>query len=171
MDETTLGLHPVLNRCWMKRGEQKRVPTPGQPQWQHLVGAYNYVTDEVIALPVAKKTSDGFIPFLDPFLQQHTTERPVVWILDNASIHHSLASQAAFSLCEEQLMPLFLPAYCSDLNPIERFWQHLKSYACANKLFPTMDAVVASVNACLRRQNDLSNPLRYSICKNFRAST
>jgi len=47
MDETTLGLHPVLRACWMKKGTQKRIDTPGQQQWHHLFGAYNFLTDEV----------------------------------------------------------------------------------------------------------------------------
>jgi hypothetical protein len=31
-------------------------------------------------------------------------------------------------------MVMWLPTYCSDLNPIERFWRHFKDLACANKL-------------------------------------
>ena len=31
---------------------------------------------------------------------------------------------AALSLFEHRVMPVWLPPYCSDLNPIERFWRH-----------------------------------------------
>jgi len=87
----------------------------------------------------------AFIAFLDHLVQQHTGERPLVIVLDNGSIHRSYATQAAFALLENELLPLFLPKYCSQLNPIERYWKHLKSLACADKLFAEMEALVASV--------------------------
>ena len=99
--------------------------------------------------------------------QQHSGERPLVLVLDNGSIHHSLASQAAFALLEDRLLPLFLPRYCSQLNPIERFWKYLKAVACANKLFADMDAVVASVEKILHQQNDLSSSSRFMLLKYF----
>ena len=155
----------------MKRGTQKRIDTPGKQQWHHLFGAYNFVTDEVIAMPAPKKNSDAFVAFLDTLTQQIDDDRPILLVLDNASYHHSVVAQAGFAAFEQRLMPLFLPAYCSDLNPIERFWRHLKDSACANTLFPTMDALVDSVLTNLKRQNDQSNPSRFSICKELHAST
>lgn len=144
----------------MKRGCQKRISTPGQQQWRHIFGAYNWATDEVVYQVVEKRNSDNFIAFLDHLVQQHSGERPLVIILDNGSIHHSHASRAAFALLENELLPLFLPKYCSQLNPIERFWKHLKSLACADKLFPDMEALVASVECNLAHQNDLHSDSR-----------
>jgi putative transposase len=72
-------------------------------------------------------------------------QAPLVTVIDNGSIHRSHVTQAPFALLEDHLVPLFLPRYCSQLNPIEHFWKHLKSSACANKLFADMDALIASV--------------------------
>ena len=91
----------------------------------------------------------------------------MVIVLDNGSIHHSQAAQATFALLENELLPLFLPKYCSQLNPIERFWKHLKSLACADKLFADMDALVASVEANLAQQNDFQSDSRFMFLKNF----
>ena len=88
-------------------------------------------------------------------------------VLDNGSIHHSHATQAAFALLEDRILPLFLPKYCSQLNPIERFWKHLKSLACANKLFPDMQSLVASVEHSLQNQNDLLSDSRFMFLKNY----
>lgn len=151
----------------MKRGCQKRIPTPGQQQWRHIFGAYNWATDEVITLITQKRNSDAFIAFLDHLVAQHSGELPLVIVLDNGSIHRSHATQAAFALLENELLPLFLPKYCSQLNPIERFWKHLKALACANKLFPDMDALVASVERFLLQQNDLQFNSRFMFLKNF----
>ena len=53
------------------------------------------------------------------------------------------------------MIPFWLPPYCSELNPIERFWGHLKSFACDNKLFASVTELVASAHRCLDIQNDL----------------
>ena len=151
----------------MKRGCQKRIPTPGQQQWRHIFGAYNWVTDEVITLITEKRDSEAFIAFLEHLLAQHSRERPLVMVLDNGSIHRSYATQAAFALLENKLLPLFLPKYCSQLNPIERYWKHLKSLACADKLFPDMQALVASVENSLLQQNDLHSNSRFMFLKNI----
>jgi transposase len=167
MDESTLGWLPVLVACWMKRGRQKRIPTPGQQQWRHLFGAYNWVTDEVIYQVAPKRNSETFIAFLEHLVQQHSGERPLVLVLDNGSIHHSFASQAALAVLEDRLLPVFLPRYCSQLNPIERFWKYLKASACANKLFPNIEMVIVSVEQILLQQNDLCSPSRFMLLKNF----
>lgn len=171
MDETTLGLHPVIRACWMKKGTQKRIDTPGQQEWHHLFGAYNFVTDEVFAMPAPKKNSEAFVAFLDTLVQHFAADRPILLVLDNASYHHSVASEAGFAAFEGQLMPLFLPPYCSNLNPIERYWRHLKDSACANKLFPSMQALVDSVLKNLQHQNDRTNPERFTICKDLETPT
>jgi transposase len=167
VDETTLGLHPVLRACWMKKGTQKHIDTPGQQQWHHLFGAYNFLTDEVITMPSPRKNSDAFVAFLDTLVQQTPDERPLVLVLDNASYHHSEVATAGLAALENRLVPFFLPPYCSNLNPIERFWGHLKGLACANTLFPTMFALIVSVVINLAHQNDPTNPERFSICKDL----
>ena len=167
MDESTIGWLPVLVACWMKRGCQKRIATPGKQQWRPLFGAYNWVTDEVVYQIAEKRNSEAFIAFLEHLIQQHTGERPLVLVLDNGSIHHSFASQAAFAVLEDRLLPVFLPKYCSQLNPIERFWKHLKASACANKLFADMNALVASVEKVLQQQNDTRSTSRFLLLKNF----
>ena len=118
-------------------------------------------------MPSPKKNSDAFVAFLDTLVQQASDDRPVVLVLDNASYHHSAAAQAGYAVFEERLLPLFLPAYCSNLNPIERYWRHLKDSACANRLFPSMDALVESVLANLNHHNDRTSDNRFSISKDL----
>jgi transposase len=155
----------------MKRGTQKRIPTPGQPQWHHLFGAYNFVSDEIIAMPAEAKDSDNFIAFLDLLVQQLPADLPILLVMDNASYHHSQATAAAFALLGHRIRPLFLPAYCSTLNPIERFWLHLKSLAAANTLYPAMSALVDTLLVHLRNQNDPCHPDRFTLCKHLLSST
>ena len=145
----------------MKRGQQKRIATPGQQKWQHLIGAYNWRTGEVVFTFCEKKNSDAFCEFLEHLLNTVTIDKPIVYVLDNASYHHSKQSEAMIAYYEELSLPFWLPPYCSDLNPIERFWKHLKAQACANRLFQNIGEVVDSVVNVLTLQNDFASSERF----------
>ena len=151
----------------MKRGQQKRVPTPGTPRWHHLFGAYNWRTDEIITMPAAKKNSVSFSLFIQHLMAVAPSDRPVVLVLDNASYHHSHVSQALLAFYDNRATVCWLPPYCSDLNPIERYWRHLKEKACANRLFKTMTEMIDSVDKVLAIQNDLTHSDRLLFTKTF----
>jgi transposase len=167
VDETTLTLLSILVKCWMKRGRQKRIPAPGPARWHHLIGAYNWRTDQVICLPCAKKNSLAFVTFIEYLMTQVDTDKPIVLVMDNASFHKSRISQAMLAYFEDRVMTVWLPPYCSDLNPIERFWRYLKEQACANRLFKVIDEILDSVDKVLDSQNDLNNPDRFLFRKTF----
>jgi len=165
MDETTIGLLCYLVRCWMRKGQQKRLATPGQQQWLHCFGAYNWRTDEVVAMPAKQKNAEAFCDFLEVLLTFLPSDRPTVFVLDNASIHHSQMSQAMLAYLEDRFLVYWLPKYCSDLNPIERFWRHLKALACADHFFATIPQLLASVQLTLDNQTHLTHPDRLTFSK------
>jgi putative transposase len=145
----------------MKQGQQKRIATPGQQKWHHLIGAYNWRTGEVIYTFCEQKNSDTFCDFLEYLVNSVPADKPVVYVLDNASYHHSKQSEALIAYYEDRAWAFWLPTYCSDLNPIERFWKHLKEQACANRLFEQMSEVVNSVVKVLLTQNDFASSERF----------
>jgi len=151
----------------MKRGHQKRIPAPGPPRWHHLFGAYNWRTDEVITMPAEKKNSLSFCLFIQLLMDSAPANRPIVIVLDNASYHHSHVSEALLAFYENQATVFWLPPYCSDLNPIERFWKHLKEKACANRLFKTIAEMIDSVDKVLAIQNELTHSDRFLFTKTF----
>lgn len=69
MDETTLSLNYPIRNCWMKRGCQKTITAfSGKREYLHIIGAYNWRSDEVTCLNVERKNSDTFIEFLEQVL-------------------------------------------------------------------------------------------------------
>lgn len=165
MDETTLRLHPLLHKCWMRRGQQKCIPTPGTTQEHHVFGALDWQDDTLTWTTAEHKTSTSFIQFLEHLLLDRYPTGPVVLVLDNASIHKSRASLAALSLFEHRLLVVYLPTYCSTLNPIERFWKHLKDQVCVDTRYPTMVQLIGSVQRELVCQNNYLYPERLSFSK------
>lgn len=153
MDETTLSLHPLLRRCWVKRGQRKRIPAPGAPKFVHVFGACNWQTGNVLYQTHRRKNSDSFIEFLEHIMQTVPAQQKVILVMDNASYHRSYASQAALALFEERLRVVWLPKYCPFLNPIERFWLHLKNLAAANHLHHDLDDLTHAIDHTLQLQN------------------
>lgn len=151
----------------MKVGQQTRVPAtqPGEKQKRHIFGGYNWKRDTVAWTVAKSKNTATFIDFLEELLVKNYPTGRVVLVMDNASYHKSASSLAALSLFEHRVMPVWLPPYCSDLNPIERFWRHLKDLACANKLQDKMETVVASAEKILHQQNLPTSNLRFLLSK------
>ena len=130
----TLSLDPPLRAWWMKIGQQKRIPAtrPGAIRHRHVFGAYNWCKDTITWTTAETKNSATLISFLEELLvKQYPTGR-VILVLDNSSYHKSASALAVSNLFEHRMMVIWLLAYFSDLNPIQRFWCHLKDLACAN---------------------------------------
>ena len=153
----------------MKVGQQKRIPAtqPGVKQKQHVFGGYNWVKDAITWTIAETKNSSHFIHFLEHLLVQEYPTGRVVLVMDNASYHKSASALAALSLFEHRVIVIWLPTYCSDLNPIERFWRHLKDLACANKLQDNIDDVVSVAERILTEQNMLDSSLCFRLSKNL----
>lgn len=80
--------------------------------------------------------------------------------MDNASYHKSRAVQAALAALEEHLLVVWLPKYSPFLNPIERFWLHLKNQANANCLHPDLDSLIRAIDLHMSIQNTPNHPDR-----------
>jgi transposase len=153
----------------MKMGVQKRIPIPANQEKKHchVFGAYNWIGDQVDWMIAQWKNSETFITFLEYLLiEKHPTGR-LILVLDRASYHKSAAALAALSLFEHRMMIIWLPSYCTELNPIERFWRHLKDLACANQLWSGLEEVIEKVEQVLHQQNDPDYAYRFELSKNL----
>lgn len=168
MDETTLSLHFPIRACWMRRGRQKRVPAGSifRPSY-HLIGALHWNSEQVFSQAVERMNSQTFIEFLEYLLGQCFPTQKIVLVMDNAAYHASQAALAALSLFEPRVRVFWLPKYCPSLNPIERYWRHLKDVACANKLDGSLEHLADRVTAVLKHQNSSGDDLRISFLKNY----
>lgn len=67
-------------------------------------------------------------------------------VQDNCSIHKSRAVQEAWAQWRAQgLFVLFLPPYCSELNPIEGQWHQLKAHELAGRMFEYEDELAEAI--------------------------
>lgn len=150
----------------MKRGEQKRIPVPPDTHHrQYVLGAYNWVNDTVCTSLSQRADTAAFLTFLEHLLVNTYPDQALVLVLDNAAYHHAAAVRACFSLVEQRVLVFYLPAYCSHLNPIERFWRFLKDMVCVDTLFPDLPGLLEAVAHRLLQQNDLTDSTRFSFSK------
>jgi len=153
----------------MRVGQQRRIPAtqPGTKQKRHVFGGYNWQQDRITWHMAETKNSAQFIYFLEQLLVNEYSTGRVVLVMDNASYHKSASALAALSLFEHRVMVIWLPPYCSDLNPIERFWRYLKDLACANKLQDALEAVVLAAEQVLTGQNQPTSLTHFQVSKNL----
>lgn len=88
-----------------------------------LCGAVGPNTGEGFVLELPATDGDCLQVFLDQFAAAHAqdpAEVPVL-LMDNGGAHRAKALR-----WPARVVPAYLPAYCPELNPIERWWQELK---------------------------------------------
>jgi transposase len=146
-DESRLHLLPLLRSMWHWVGEQIRIPTPGNNQSRAIFGALNIRTGQWDYLIRERMRKEDFIAFLE-YLMGVYAGGPIVLIVDNYSSHTARAVQAW--LAERPRMRLlYLPKYCSHLNPIEPIWLQLKNVVAPNRLYDSMKTLLDTAKAFL----------------------
>ena len=93
--------------------------------------------------------------------------RTRVIVQDNSPIHRCKEVQQLWSKWEQMgLYIFFLPKYCSEMNPIELEWQHLKKNEISGRMFDDeLDlayAVIDGVEARGERGNYSTKRVKFS---------
>lgn len=158
-DEVDLNLLPGVLGCWTRRGQQRKVPTPGQNVKRYGFGAVNFMTGKVTHLITERKNSDGFIRLIEQIVQAYcpgeTWDGPkVALVIDNYIIHCSKKTTEVLDKYADRLCVVALPTYSPQLNLIERLWKHLRRKVTHNHLFKCIDDLVAAVEQFLTSLND-----------------
>lgn len=115
-----------------------------------LCGAVEPASGTSFVLELPALNADNLQIFLDEFAAAHAQDPAHIHVLllDNGGAHHAKKLR-----WPARVVPLFLPAYCPELNPIERWWRELKD-AVANTLFGSLDALRKLLDAQLHTWRD-----------------
>jgi transposase len=167
MDESGFSLNYPLTNCWMKQGQQKRLPANTQVRSGcALAGVIDWMSEQVWCQPIAGLTSESLIRYFEWLFCAIYPDEVLILVMDNASSHRSKAMQAFFSLFEHRVVVIWLPPYSPDMNLIERFWKHLKQRVTANRLFADVPHMIRAIQTELVHQNCADYPFRFSFSKN-----
>jgi transposase len=119
-DETRLGLLPVVRRRVTARGVQPVATVTYQFDNFYLYGAVEPSTGAHFFLELPYLNSRAFQVWLDGFAAAFPDSVNVL-VLDNGAGHKAKAVRWPVNV-----VPVFLPPYSPELNPIERLWRDLK---------------------------------------------
>jgi transposase len=146
-DGSRIHLLPLLRNMWHWAGEQIRIPTPGNNQSRAIFGALNIRTGQWNYLIRERMRKEDFIAFLEYLLGVYTSG-PIVLVVDNYSSHTAHVVQAWLNE-HPRMHLLYLPKYCSHLNPVEPIWLQLKNAVAPNRLYDSMKILLDTAKAFL----------------------
>jgi transposase len=119
-DETRLGLLPVVRRRITACGVQPVATVTYQFDNFYLYGAVEPTTGASFFLELPYLNSRAFQRWLDGFAVAFPESLNIL-VLDNGAGHKAKAVR-----WPSNVVPVFLPPYSPELNPIERLWCDLK---------------------------------------------
>lgn len=135
-DATEFALLPHLVRCWMRRGQQREVKTPGKNRKWAVFGALCYGKGLFWHHGQPSKTVWGMRHLVAKLLKRaKRTGRRIVLVLDQGNPNHAHSLHRDLELAQDHIEVVWLPHYCWNLNLIERIWKHIKGLRVANVLF------------------------------------
>jgi len=159
-DEAGFEGDPRPRQKWVKRGSRPTQGYYGRHVRQNVVGAVNPSSGQLVSLIVPHCDTEVFQVFLDTMAAEVPARegKRVLLVLDNASWHKTKR------LTWHHIVPVFLPPYSPDLNPIERLWQHLKSHYMAGYITKRgeelNDKLFESIRALLGRPETICSVCR-----------
>jgi transposase len=145
-DEVDVHLNPKIGCCWMVRGQQAEVVTPGNNVKRHLSGSLVWRTGTmIVSSPGMRRNTQLFLAHLDDLRRRLRGYRRIHVICDNAPFHTCRAVAKYLERWGHRIALHFLPKYAPETNPIERVWWHLHETITRNHRCQTIEELVGEV--------------------------
>ncbi len=123
---------------YYQRGEQKRLEqTKRRGRRLSIIGFFQPIISFIYGLVIGSVDRKSYIQMMEQeAVDTQKMGRIRVIVQDNGPIHRCREVQQLWLKWEQMgLYIFFLPKYCSEMNPIELEWQHLKNDELAGKMF------------------------------------
>lgn len=144
-DEARFGRMVRIRRCWAPVPLRPQVANGYERQFVYVYGAVAPLQGHLDWKICAQMNTERMNEFLDQVSKAHPDEF-IIMILDGASSHKSQ------DLCVPENIRLHrLPGYSPELNPQEHVWDELREKEFPNRVFDSMEGVLAQLQAGLPR--------------------
>ncbi len=154
---------------YYQRGEQKRLEqTLRRGRRLSIIAFLQPLISFVYGLVIGGVDRKSYIQMMElEATEAQKTGRTRVIVQDNGPIHRCREVQQLWSKWESQgLYVFFLPKYCSEMNPIELEWQHLKNDELSGQMFDDelelAYAVIDGVEARGKRGNYSTQRVKFN---------
>jgi transposase len=147
MDEARFGLKSWHRRRWCPRGRRPPWVVEDRYEWLWLYAAVEPCSGQSFFLLLPCLDSRCFALFVKGLRRRYRRHRVGV-VLDNSPSHTS--HRVAWP---RHMLPLRLPPYSPELNPVERFFKELRR-RLANRIFASLESLERVVIRTLHHWQD-----------------
>ncbi|WP_224092882.1 IS630 family transposase [Nostoc sp. MS1] len=155
MDESGFCAWSEPSYSYYFRGQQKRLEqSKRRGRRLSIIGFLQPLISFVYGLVIGGVSRKSYIQMMElEAAEAKQSGRIRVIVQDNGPIHRCKEVQQLWSKWEDMgLYIFFLPKYCSEMNPIELEWQHLKKDELASKTFDDeLDLAYAVIDGVQRK--------------------
>jgi putative transposase len=116
---------------WQRRGQQKRIPTPGKNEKHYLAGVLHAGTGRVDYVSSTSKNSGLFIQMLKHLRNIYRSAKTITLIVDNYIIHKSKKTRDWLAE-NPKFIIIYQPIYSPWVNRIELLWLALHETVTRN---------------------------------------
>lgn len=121
-DETRIGFRTELGRKITLKGMKPKQEFQWHYNYYYMYGLIEPMTGKSFFYEFSHFNSDCLATYLRIFAQKHEKYKHIIQ-LDNAPVHTAKKLKIP-----DNIILLFQPPYCPEVNPIERVWEHIKYY-------------------------------------------
>lgn len=141
-DETKLETNPKVGFCWMRKGKQRPLRTPGTNSKVWISGALNFKTGRFHWVGGERRNDELFIRLLDHLRRIYRRHKRLHLAVDNDGSHISkrVKRYVEDSAGRVRLHPL--PSWSPESNPVELVWWSLHEAVSRNHECAGLDDLV-----------------------------
>ena len=137
-DETRLGVRTISGKKITLKGVKPQQIKQWTYQYYYIYGLIEPVGGRSFFFEFSHLNSDCFERYLKKFSEEYLNQIHIIQ-LDNAPFHTAQDLEIP-----SNIILLFQPPYCPELNPIERLWEYIK-YKLRSQLFINLEDLKTKV--------------------------
>jgi transposase len=151
-DETKLETNPKVGFCWMRRGKQKPLRTPGTNRKVWISGALNFATGRLHWVSGERRNDELFVRLLDKLRRTYRCHKELHLATDNDTSHTSkrVKEYVEGSGGRVRLHPL--PSWSPESNPVELVWWSLHEAVSCNHQCEGLEDLVEFAEGYLKER-------------------
>ncbi len=141
-DETKLETNPKVGFCWMRRGRQRLLKTPGSNRKMWISGALNFKTGRLHWVSGERRDGELFIKLLDKLRRTYRCRKELHIAADNDGSHVSKRVREYVEDSKGRVNLHPLPSWSPESNPVELVWWSLHEAVSRNHECAGLDDLV-----------------------------
>ncbi len=151
-DETKLETNPKVGFCWMRKGRQRRLRTPGTNRKVWISGALNFKTGRLHWVAGERRNDELFIRLLDHLRRTYRCHKQLHLAVDNDGSHISKRVKRYVEDSGGRVNLHPLPSWSPESNPVELVWWSLHEAVSRNHQCDGLDDLVEFAEGYLKER-------------------